>query len=196
MTRAAPMPPEQRRAAIVEASIPLLEKHGQALTTRMVAEAAGVAEGTIFRVFDSLDDLISATISEALSAERLATHLAASDLTGDIETQTRAAIELIEQYLHSVHTMFVAAHGAAKHTAPHAAQCARTELEARTAELDAWMTEAFEPHAPRITIPLDAFATLLRTFAVGHASRFVSSSLSLDDLARLALHGALRKDTA
>ena len=43
---------------------------------------------------------------------------------------------------------------------------------------------------------LGAFATLMRTFAVGHASRFVSSSLSLDDLARIALHGALRKDTA
>lgn len=190
------MPPEQRRAAIVEASIPLLEEHGQALTTRMVAEAAGVAEGTIFRVFDSLDDLVSATISEALSSERLTARLAATDLSGDIETQTRAAIELIEQYLHSVHTMFVAAHGAAKHTAPHAAQCARTELEARTADLDAWMTDAFAPHRDHITIPLSAFATLLRTFAVGHASRFVSSSLSLDDLARLALHGALRKDIA
>ncbi|MBB1517564.1 TetR/AcrR family transcriptional regulator [Tessaracoccus sp. MC1679] len=196
MTRAAPMPPEQRRAAIIEASIPLLGEHGQALTTRMVAEAAGVAEGTIFRVFDSLDDLVAATISEALSAERLADRLAASDLDGDIETQTRTAIELIEQYLHSVHTMFVAAHGATKHSAPHAAQCARTELEARTTELDAWMTDHFEPYRSQITIPLDAFATLLRTFAVGHASRFVSSSLSLDDLARLALHGALRKDIA
>lgn len=190
------MPPEQRRAAIVEASIPLLEQHGQALTTRMVAEAAGVAEGTIFRVFPSLDDLISATVSEALSAERLAQRLAAADLSGDIETQTRAAIELIENYLHSVHSMFVAAHGAAKNHAPHAAQCARTELEARTVELDAWMTAHFSPYRDQITIPLGAFATLMRTFAVGHASRFVSSSLSLDDLARIALHGALRKDTA
>lgn len=190
------MPPEQRRAAIVEASIPLLEKHGEALTTRMVAEAAGVAEGTIFRVFDSLDDLISATISEALSADRLAKRLADTPLTGGIEAQTRTAIELIEQYLHSVHTMFIAAHGAAKHTAPHAAQCARTELEARTAELDAWMTDHFAPYRDIITIPLDAFAALLRTFAVGHASRFVASSLTVDDLARLALHGALRKDSA
>ena len=58
------------------------------------------------------------------------------------------------------------------------------------------MTAHFSPYRDQITIPLGAFATLMRTFAVGHASRFVSSSLSLDDLARIALHGALRKDTA
>ena len=58
------MPREQRRAAIIEATLPLIHEVGTAVTTRQVAEAAGVAEGTIFRVFDSLQELIDATIDQ------------------------------------------------------------------------------------------------------------------------------------
>ena len=51
--RAAPLSPDERRRAIVDAVLPLLIEHGRAVTTRQMAEAAGIAEGTIFRVFDS-----------------------------------------------------------------------------------------------------------------------------------------------
>lgn len=189
------MPPEQRRAAIVEATIPLLEEHGQALTTRMVAEAAGVAEGTIFRVFDSLDDLIAATILEALSSERLSRRLAATDTGDTVESRTRAALHAIEDYLRSVRVLFLAAHGATAGAAHNAAHCARNELEARTAELDQWVVDLLEPHRDRFTLSLDAYASLLRTLAFGHSSHFVSPSLSHDDIVQVALHGALRKDT-
>ncbi|MCU1430433.1 MAG: DNA-binding transcriptional regulator, AcrR family, partial [Actinomycetia bacterium] len=36
---------------IVAATLPLLLEHGDRVTSRQIAEAAGIAEGTIFRAF-------------------------------------------------------------------------------------------------------------------------------------------------
>ena len=58
-SRAAALPPEERRAAIIDAARPLLIEHGENVTTRQLADAAGIAEGTIFRVFADKDELLS-----------------------------------------------------------------------------------------------------------------------------------------
>jgi len=63
--RAPALAPEDRRQALIEATLPLLYQHGRNVTTRLIAEAAGVAEGTIFRVFSTKDELVDATIVHA-----------------------------------------------------------------------------------------------------------------------------------
>ena len=49
--RATPLAPEDRRTAILAAVIPLLVEKGGDVSTKEIAQAAGIAEGTIFRVF-------------------------------------------------------------------------------------------------------------------------------------------------
>ena len=65
VVRATPLPPDERRAAIITATAPLLRERGREISTREIAEAAGIAEGTIFRVFASKEELIDAVIDDA-----------------------------------------------------------------------------------------------------------------------------------
>src|SRR3954462_4410687 len=69
--RAAALPPEERREALIAATLPLVLEHGTAVSTRLIAEAAGVAEGTIFRVFPTKDDLIEAVLASAFAPSAL-----------------------------------------------------------------------------------------------------------------------------
>src|ERR1041384_328172 len=65
--RAAPLAPEDRRTAILDALIPLLVEKGGAVTTKEMAQAAGIAEGTIFRVFPDKASLLFAAAEEAIN---------------------------------------------------------------------------------------------------------------------------------
>ncbi len=64
--RAAPLPASERRAAIVDAVIPLVLTHGEMPTSRQIAAAAGVSEGTIFNVFADKSDLLEAVVSAVI----------------------------------------------------------------------------------------------------------------------------------
>ncbi|MGH3897371.1 MAG: TetR/AcrR family transcriptional regulator [Pseudonocardiaceae bacterium] len=63
--RAQAMSPDDRRAAIVAATLPLIIEHGVAVTSGQIAAASGVAEGTVFRVFADKQELFSACLDAA-----------------------------------------------------------------------------------------------------------------------------------
>src|ERR1700709_646821 len=65
--RASSMSPDDRRKAIVTALVPLIVERGGEVTTREIAEAAGIAEGTIFRVFPDKKSLLLAAAEEAIN---------------------------------------------------------------------------------------------------------------------------------
>lgn len=64
--RAPAMPSSERRAAIIAAVTPLLSTHGERVTTKQIATAAGIAEGTVFRVFRDKEDLICSAVEASL----------------------------------------------------------------------------------------------------------------------------------
>lgn len=75
--RAPALAPEERRQALKEATLPLLMEHGLQISTRQIAQAAGVAEGTIFRVFPTKQDLINEVILDAVAPDAALAEIAA-----------------------------------------------------------------------------------------------------------------------
>ncbi|WP_206079721.1 TetR/AcrR family transcriptional regulator [Propioniciclava coleopterorum] len=109
MTRAKPLPRDERRRALIEATIPLLTEHGAAVSTRQVAEAAGVAEGTIFRVFASKDDLVHASIHQAMHQDDIADQLAGIP-EGDLAATVTRLAGLIAAHVLRARTLIELAH--------------------------------------------------------------------------------------
>lgn len=183
------MPPQQRRAAIVEAAVGLLETQGPDLTTKQIAEAAGVAEGTLFRVFATLSDLLEAAYAEYLSAERLRKRLQKVDLGDNVETATLAAVRALVDYITSVHFALhpMPSRGCEP---PSQSEAGPRTFHARFNDLDAWLGAALTPYASRLRFPVPRYAKFLQTLAIGHAMSRQPAD-SIPDIAQFALHGAL-----
>jgi AcrR family transcriptional regulator len=64
--RAKPLSRDERRAAILEAVIPLLLERGASVTTAEMADAAGIAEGTIFRAFPDKATLLHEAVTATM----------------------------------------------------------------------------------------------------------------------------------
>jgi AcrR family transcriptional regulator len=67
--RAPSLAPDERRAMIIDAAIPLLLEQGREVTTKQIADRAGVAEGTLFRAFGDKESIIDAAVQKFLDPE-------------------------------------------------------------------------------------------------------------------------------
>lgn len=107
-TRAPAMPPPQRRAQLEESAVRVLLRRGLAATTREIATEAGVAEGTIFRVFDSKDELVHAALCRACDPEPLYARLEAVDMDQPLRERLVEAVTVIQERRSTVFDLLAA----------------------------------------------------------------------------------------
>jgi AcrR family transcriptional regulator len=176
--RASALPPDERRSMIVSATLPLLLEHGDRVTSRQIAEAAGIAEGTIFRVFADKDEIIAAVVESALDPEPL--EAALSDIPSglDFEAALAAAVVIMQQRVIDMWRL-VSSVGTRFH-----------EMTRRPmADSDA-LVRLFEANRAHITVEPIVAARLLRALTLSTTHPMLAGEPRLpEELVQLFLHG-------
>lgn len=179
-TRARPLTPEQRRASIIDAVVPLILEHGTAVTSRQIADAAGVAEGTVFRAFGDKESLIEAAADAVLDGGRLDDG-PLPDPDAPLESKLR---DLLHAMRHRVRDVMRMAALTGRHPQP--------PTDAQRAVLRWRLREIFGPHESELTLTLDDLGAYLRAIAIGTSIPAPDHDLS-DDLIVTALLDGIRR---
>ena len=153
--------PEERRAALIEATIPLLHEHGVDVSTRQIAQAAGVAEGTIFGVFDSKTSLVVCSVIKALDPEPTLAALAAIDRSAPLRQRLSEAAELLHARFAKNAELMTAAR---KLVFAGVDADTQNRMTANRTALHAALTAVIAPDAQRLRRSPEAVASLLLMF--------------------------------
>ena len=163
---------------IVAATLPLLLEHGDRVTSRQIAEAAGIAEGTVFRAFADKDELIVAVLESAMDTQPLEQALAGIAPGLGFEATLAAAVVLIQQRVIDIWRLM---------------SSVGTRFHERTrrpmADSDA-LVRIFAAHPGQIRVePIEA-ARLLRALTLSTTHPMLAGEPSSpDELVQLFLHG-------
>lgn len=191
-TRARPLSPDERREVILSATVPLLHVHGRAVTSRLIAEAAGIAEGTIFRVFATKEELVDAAIARAFDPGNVVARIEEIDGQLPLEDRLVRLVSILQQRFRATFGLMqkVGLVGPPDHLHDSA------QADAWRARLEGLLVGVVGVDAARLAVPVEEFVHVLRllTFAGSHQKVADGRLLTPDQIVDVVLHGTLRKD--
>ncbi|HEY0814411.1 MAG TPA: TetR/AcrR family transcriptional regulator [Pseudonocardia sp.] len=186
--RARRMPPAQRREALIAATLPLVLWHGPGVTTRQIAEAADVAEGTIFRVFDDKEALIQAVTDRAFDPAPTLSEIAAIDRALPLRARLVALVEILADRVGTVCAL-VNALGMARPPEGHRPQLLNDEFREAVVEL-------VGDDRTQLRVPPPELAATLRMFVFASTHPFLCAGnpLTAEQIVGILLDGLARRD--
>ena len=172
--RAEPLPADERRRAIVEAVIPLLLEKGPAVTTREMADAANIAEGTIFRVFPDKTSVIHDAVKASVDPDQIQQAIAAILPTAPLADQLEAAARILVERSERVAALIGVLRASGSHAGGPPSGARQYVMDANTAILSA-LTRLFERNRDEIRVSPHQAAIAFRGFVFATAHPLVSS---------------------
>ncbi|PJJ61575.1 TetR/AcrR family transcriptional regulator [Compostimonas suwonensis] len=177
--RARPLSVEDRQAMIIDAATPLVIAHGRAVTSKQIAEAAGIAEGTIFRAFGDKDTLIRRVVENYFDPQPFRDGLRAIDLALPLEQKIAAIVVLMRGRLEHVFRM-VAALGADERP-----------TDGQRHEYAHIIAELLVPDRDRLRCPPYRVAQIIRMVALASVLPGIGETIpfDVDDITQIILYG-------
>lgn len=185
------MAPDERRAAIIDATLPLVLEHGDAVSTRLIAEAAGVAEGTIFRVFPDKAALMNAVIEKAFDPAPVLAELAAVDRSLPLRDRLIAVVRIMRRRLARVFVLIAALRMSGPPESPHRPPNSQND------DYMAAVAEIVGPDREQLRIPPGEMARILRllVFSATHPKISDDRPMSAEDIVDVLLDGLRARPT-
>jgi AcrR family transcriptional regulator len=181
--RAIPLPPDERRASIIAATLPLLRRYGASVTTAQIAMAAGVAEGTLFRAFPDKDAIVKASIHAAFDPAPTEALFSAIDPEAPLREQLIAAVEILQRRVQEVWQLI-----SVLGLTPQAKDGPSRPTDALTR---ARLSAIFEPHRAELRVEPAYAARMLRmlTFGCSHPRITEDEPLTPAEIVAILLDG-------
>lgn len=177
------MAPEQRREAILDAVIPLIFEHGPAVTSKQIAEAARVGEGTLFRAFDDKDSIVRAAIEKYFEPEGFRERLRHIDSALPLEDKLFEIVKTLRERFTGVVRLagLVGDPRSGKH-ADHRRVFAEI------------IAEVLQPNVDQLSWPPERVAQMARmlTFAASIPAFNAHSEFDDAELTRMLMYGVVR----
>jgi AcrR family transcriptional regulator len=178
---------------LVATTLELVMESGADVSTRQIAEAAGVAEGTIFRVFDTKEELLRAAWASVFDPSALVTELGKVDRSAGLEDRLGLAVEALQAHVRRVIRVLYALRSArepAMRPTPRTGPPGHRHPDDAEAILAA-LVDLIEPDAAQLRFePQEAARRLhLVTFAGSHPMITHGQPLTAPEIVSLLLDG-------
>ena len=185
------MAADDRRRAIVDAVVPLLVDRGASVTTREMAEAAGIAEGTIFRVFPDKCALIHEAVRVTLDPAPYLERLARIDQDTTLEEQLLEATRTLQERSQAVVALLAVLHTLPLPSAEDAAVWPPRFVTEAHGAVSGALTALLERHRDRLAVEPARAAVALRGLVLAsvHPAVARSERLTAEEIVRLLVGG-------
>jgi AcrR family transcriptional regulator len=191
-TRARPLPPDQRRAALVAPTLPLVARHGVEVTTKQIAEAAGVAEGTIFRVFPDKEALVRAAVAAAIDPLPVIAELGGVDTDLPLRERLTETVGILQRRITGVFNLLVRL---GMDGPPKADESRRTAGRATREQILPAVVRVLAPDEARFRHPVPEVARLVHLLTVSGSHPLLTDGrpLSAEQITSVLLDGVLHQ---